>query len=34
MLTSVEQMNELAQRMDGSLGEFKVNDTGMEGTTA
>ena len=26
MLTSVEQMNELAQRMDGSLGEFKVNE--------
>jgi methyl-accepting chemotaxis protein len=34
MLTSVEQMNELAQRMDGSLGEFKVNDTGTEETTA
>jgi hypothetical protein len=27
-------MNELAQRMDGSLGEFKVNDNGMEETTA
>ncbi len=34
MLTSVEQMNELAQRMDGSLGEFKVNDTGTEETSA
>jgi methyl-accepting chemotaxis protein len=33
MLTSVEQMNELAQRMDGSLGEFKVNDTGTEETS-
>ncbi|HTX60214.1 MAG TPA: hypothetical protein VMH02_11145, partial [Verrucomicrobiae bacterium] len=34
MLTSVEQMNELAQRIDARLGEFKVNDNGTEEATA
>jgi len=34
MLTSVEQMNELATQIDSRLGEFKVSDTGTEGATA
>ena len=34
MLTSVEQMNDLARQIDTRLGEFKVNDTGTEEVTA
>jgi methyl-accepting chemotaxis protein len=34
MLDSVEQMNELAQRIDARLGEFKTNDAATEETSA
>jgi methyl-accepting chemotaxis protein len=34
MLTSVEQMNELAKQIDSRLAEFKVSDTGTEEVTA
>ncbi len=30
MLTSVDQMNDLACEIDGNLGQFKLSDTGME----
>jgi len=34
MLTSVEQMNDLAKQIDTRFREFKVSDTGTEGVTA
>ncbi|HEV7180177.1 MAG TPA: methyl-accepting chemotaxis protein, partial [Candidatus Baltobacteraceae bacterium] len=34
MLTSVEQMNDVAGEIDGNLGQFKVNETGTEEVTA
>jgi methyl-accepting chemotaxis protein len=34
MLTSVEQMNDLAKQIDTRLGEFKVNETGSEEVNA
>lgn len=34
MLTSVEQMNDLAKQIDTRLGEFKVNENGSEGVNA
>jgi methyl-accepting chemotaxis protein len=34
MLTSVEQMNDLAKQIDSRLGEYKVNDNGTEEATA
>jgi methyl-accepting chemotaxis protein len=33
MLSSVDQMNELAGQIDSRLGKFKVSDTGREGVT-
>jgi hypothetical protein len=33
MLTSVNQMNEFAGRIDGRLAQFKVNDSDTEGET-